>query len=276
MDLPTELLRTFVEVIDAGSMLQASERVFLTPSAVSLQIKRLEHIVRVPLFYRDHRNLTLTTAGEVLEGYARDILKLTDDALHLLAGEQATGPIRIGMVEDFAQTMLVGTLRRFIELNPDVQLEIKVCGTKQLRDLIAANRLDIALCISVPSERETVATRSVYWFGQDALAKRDVIPLAILDKPCLFSTQAIASLEEARQPYEVVVETASVSALQAAVSAGLGITSRTAGFMATHPHLRVNSLPSLPQMGYAMLQSQKASKTMTAFRNILRASLDSL
>jgi len=52
--LPTELLRSFVEVVDAGTMLKASERVFLTPSAVSLQIKRLEGTRPNGLSARNH------------------------------------------------------------------------------------------------------------------------------------------------------------------------------------------------------------------------------
>jgi len=277
MHLPTQLLRTFVEVVDAGSMLQASENVFVTPSAVSLQIKRLEDIVRTPLFYRDRRKLTLTTAGEVLERYARDMLSLNDEAFELLAGQRATGPLRIGMVEDFARTLLAVTLRRFTALNPDAQLNIRVSGSQDLRELIAANRLDIALCISAPSDKDVVTTRRVHWFGEESLAQKDVIPLALLEKPCLFRAQAVAALEAAGLAYEVVVETASVSALQAAVGAGLGITPRTAGFMGGDgPGLRLNSLPALPEMGYSMLRSPKASKSIAALGGILMASLGDL
>jgi len=277
MNLPTELLRTFVEVIDAGSMLQASERVCVTPSAVSLQIKRLEEIARAPLFYRDRRKLSLTTAGELLEGYARRILGLNAEVLDLLAGERAIGPLRLGMVEDFARTLLAGALRRFSNLNPDVQLEIKVCGSLELRELIAANRLDLALCFAVPSDEDAVASRSVYWFGEYELAARDVLPLALLERPCLFRAQALAALDAANQPYEIAVETASISALQAAISAGLGVTSRTAGFMsAAHNAMRLPGLPTLPPMGYSILQASKAPKSVVSLRGILLGSLNEL
>ena len=168
-NLPTELLRSFVEVVDAGTMLKASERVFLTPSAVSLQIKRLEEIVNAPLFFRDKRKLTLTTAGETLLGYARDMLALNDEAINVLAGDRATGPIRVGMVEDFARTVLVGSLKRFSQLNPDAQIHLRVCGSLELRELIEVGRLDIALCVRLPSEAGVTATRAVHWFGAEAL-----------------------------------------------------------------------------------------------------------
>jgi DNA-binding transcriptional LysR family regulator len=54
-NLPTELLRSFVAIVDSGSMLKATERVFVTQSALSLQMKRLEETVLTPLFHRDGR-----------------------------------------------------------------------------------------------------------------------------------------------------------------------------------------------------------------------------
>lgn len=61
LNLPTELLRSFAAIVDAGSMLRATERVFVTQSALSLQMKRLEDLVQTPLFRRDGRRLILDT-----------------------------------------------------------------------------------------------------------------------------------------------------------------------------------------------------------------------
>ena len=63
VNLPTELLRSFAAIVDSGSMLRATERVFVTQSALSLQMKRLEETVQSSLFHRDGRRLTLTPAG---------------------------------------------------------------------------------------------------------------------------------------------------------------------------------------------------------------------
>jgi len=53
VNLPTELLRSFAAIVDSGSMLRATERVFVHQSALSLQMKRLEETVQTPLFHRD-------------------------------------------------------------------------------------------------------------------------------------------------------------------------------------------------------------------------------
>jgi DNA-binding transcriptional LysR family regulator len=77
-------------------MLRATERVFVTQSALSLQMKRLEDIVQVPLFRREGRRLMLTPAGEIPLGFAREILAANDRALTAVAGGALHGPARIG------------------------------------------------------------------------------------------------------------------------------------------------------------------------------------
>jgi DNA-binding transcriptional LysR family regulator len=71
VNLPTNLLRSFVAIVDTGSMLNAADKVFVTQSALSLQIKRLEELLQLPLFNRDGRRLTLTSGGDLMLGYAR-------------------------------------------------------------------------------------------------------------------------------------------------------------------------------------------------------------
>ena len=111
-NLPTELLRSFVAIVDSGSMLKATERVFVTQSALSLQMKRLEETVLTPLFHRDGRRLTLTPAGQALLVHAREILALNDRAVVALTGDALVGPVRVGLVQDFAETLLSGVLAR--------------------------------------------------------------------------------------------------------------------------------------------------------------------
>ena len=92
VNLPTNLLRSFVAIVDTGSMLNASEKVFVTQSALSLQIKRLEELLQQSLFHRDGRRLSLTQAGELMLDYARKVLILHDEAVSAItAGLQAMG-----------------------------------------------------------------------------------------------------------------------------------------------------------------------------------------
>ncbi len=89
-NIPTELLRSFVAIVDAGSMQKASKRVFVTQSALSLQIKRLEDLLQTALFLREGRRLVLTSDGQQLLTHAHEILAANDRAL--LALQSARRP----------------------------------------------------------------------------------------------------------------------------------------------------------------------------------------
>jgi DNA-binding transcriptional LysR family regulator len=248
-NLPTELLRSFVAIVDSGSMLKATERVFVTQSALSLQMKRLEETVLTPLFHRDGRRLVLTPAGGALLIHARDILDLNDRAVVALTGDALIGPVRVGLVQDFAETLLSGVLARFTQLNPEVQLQVRVAGSPDLLDLLAGDRLDVVLCMGAPDDAAAVRVAPMVWHGDPELAQRPVLPLAILESPCRFRDAALAALERDGRPYRVAMETPSLSALRAAVEAGLAVTCRTALFRPRSAPIETG-LPAMPQVAY--------------------------
>ena len=251
VNLPTELLRSFAAIVDSGSMLRATERVFVTQSALSLQMKRLEDIVQVQLFRRDGRRLGLTPAGTALLGYARDMLAVNDRAVAALTGDTLNGPARIGFVQDFAETLLGGVLARFAELNPDTQLQVRVGGSAELLELLASDRMDVLLCMGAEDDPAAVQTAPMQWLGAQDLAARDPVPLAVLELPCRFRDASIAALEAAGRPYRIALETPSLSALRAAVDSGLGVTCRTTLFMDRPIDTIAARLPALPRVAYA-------------------------
>ena len=248
-NLPTELLRSFTAIVDSGSMLKATERVFVTQSALSLQMKRLEETVLTPLFHRDGRRLILTPAGLTLLGHAREILALNDRAVVALTGDALVGPVRVGLVQDFAETLLSGVLARFTQLNPEVQLQVRVAGSPELLDLLNGDRLDVVLCMGAPEDSAAVRVAPMVWHGDPELAKRAVLPLAILEPPCRFRDAALTALERDGRPYRVALETPSLSALRAAVEAGLAVTCRTALFRPLTTPIEAG-LPVVPQVAY--------------------------
>ena len=86
--------------------------------------------------------------------------------------------------------------------------------------------------------------------GEAALAESAVLPIAILETPCRFRDAALAALERDGRPYRVAMETPSLSALRAAVQAGLAVTCRTALFLPDRAPLAGNRLPPLPDVAY--------------------------
>jgi DNA-binding transcriptional LysR family regulator len=250
VNLPTNLLRSFVAIVDAGSMLNAAEHVFVTQSALSLQIKRLEELLQQPLFAREGRRLALTPAGEVLLDYARRVLTLHDEAVAAVSFGQFSGPVRIGMVQDFAETLLSGLLARFAELHPDTQIYARVAGTAELLGLLERGQLDIVLGYSGAADFDALKLSAMLWFGRDELADRAVIPLAVLEEPCRFREAAIAGLDAAGRRWRIAVETPNLTTLRAAVEAGLGLTCRTHSFLPAPTKGAQGTLPDLPEVAY--------------------------
>ena len=247
VNIPTNLLRSFVATVDAGSMLSAADLVHVSQSALSLQIKRLEELVQQPLFVREGRRLVLSERGEVLLRYARRLLVLHDEAMTAIAGKQLAGPVRIGMVQDFAESLLSGLLADYAARHPDTQLFARIAGTVEMLDQLDRGALDIVLGYGDIADASAIGTAPMIWHGVAAAAARDVVPLAVLERPCRFRDAAVAALRAADRPFRLAVETPNLSTLRAAVTAGLGITCRTPMFL-EEAHVLHGRLPPLPRI----------------------------
>ena len=79
--LELDIMKTFVAIAETGNFTTAADAVFRTPSAVSMQIKKLEDMLRVSLFRRDARSVTLTHHGEILLSYAKRMIALNNEAV---------------------------------------------------------------------------------------------------------------------------------------------------------------------------------------------------
>lgn len=276
VNLPTSLLRSFVAIVESGSMLSATEQVFVTQSALSLQIKRLEELVQQPLFVRDGRKLVLTASGDVLLGYARRLLALHDEALVSVKGGGFSGPVRFGTVQDFAETFLTGILARFAELHPDSLVYARVAGTAELQTLLERGQLDVLVGFSATDDPATVRTAPMRWYGSDALLDRRPLPLAVLEKPCRFREAAINALDARDIPWRIAVETPNLSTLRSAVEAGLGLTARTDLFVQGFSPLDTQALPALPQVSCIMQSSKAGAKAVDRLANLTHNVLESL
>ena len=137
------LLRSFVAIIDTGSFTRAGERVHLTQSTISQQIRRLEQQLGCPLLDRSGRQVVATAEGEKLLGLARRIL-----ALLAQAEEQVTEgsvALSLGVPEDFAAGAITPVLAAFARDYPDVRLEVQSGLSHEIWQRFEAGELDLAL-----------------------------------------------------------------------------------------------------------------------------------
>lgn len=236
--LDLDVLRSFATGIELGSFAKAADRLGRSTSAVSAQIKKLEEQTGTTIFQRSGRGLALTNAGEALLSYAHRLLDLNDEAIVVVKGIVEEGRLRVGLQEDFGETLLPLILGRFARAHPKVRIDVRVARNTELRDLVTKGRLDFALIwddgnsASCSPYRTRIATIPVRWIGpqsHDLQLDRasEPLPLIANDDDCWFHSIATASLERLGRPWRVALTSPSLAGIWAGVSAGIGVTIRT-------------------------------------------------
>jgi DNA-binding transcriptional LysR family regulator len=226
--LDLELLRSFVSVVDAGVFTRASERVHRTQSTVSQQIKRLEDDFGRVLLNRNGRTVTPTEDGERLLSYAQRILSLAEEARDVLARPSSEGAVRLGIPEDFAAYRLTKLLGKFARARPGLRLDVRADQSKYLRRDLERGELDLALLKRDAGEKGGIAVwpERVHWVTSRANpidTKVNSVPLIFFPTGCLYRARAIHAIEAAGRAWHMAYTSSSLSGIQAAVAAGLGL-----------------------------------------------------
>jgi DNA-binding MarR family transcriptional regulator len=118
-----QLLVSFVAVAETSSFTRAADRVSLSQSTVSQQVRRLEELLGKALFERTSHEVRLTEEGIKLLGYARRIIALNEEAHDALTGPWRDGVLRLGMPEDFT-VPTVDLLAAFKREHPHLRLDV--------------------------------------------------------------------------------------------------------------------------------------------------------
>src|ERR1700743_2780876 len=196
--LDFELLRAFVAVADGGGFHRAAERLNLTQSTVSQQIKRLELETERPLFRRTTPPATLTDDGEMLLGDARRLLQLEEAARHRLAAPRLSGTVRLGVVEEVAGGSLPSALGPFAPLHPGVKLEVQIGVSAELIAQLDAGRLDVVFAKRPlgTSRGRLVWREPLVWAAAETfdLVPGAVVPLALYREKSVSREAALAAL----------------------------------------------------------------------------------
>jgi DNA-binding transcriptional LysR family regulator len=224
--LDLTLLRSFIAVIECGSVQNAAARVGRSQSAVSMQIQRLEAEIGRSLFLRDGRTLRPNPAGEELLLHARRLLRLSDEALASLQRPEVAGVVRLGVPEDYAAYLLAPVLARFQQGFPLADIELTVEASPVLLRQIDAGQLDLALVTRDPRQPFAVLRRERFVWAAAAeygAWARDPLPVALFEAGDIARRYAIEALQEADRPYRVVCSSRSLLGLVAVAQAGLAV-----------------------------------------------------
>lgn len=143
-------LETFLWIARLGSIAEACKRLNVTQSTLSMRLRALETDLRVPLFDRNHKRLTLTAKGRDLVRYAEKIVDTAKQARMYVADPQAqTGTIRVGVAELIALTWVPELINRLNLRYPNVTIDLDVGVPRTLTDALTTGAVDLALVPSI-------------------------------------------------------------------------------------------------------------------------------
>lgn len=256
-DVDTALLRAFATVARHGSINRAAARLGRTQPALSQQIRRLEQQLGQPLLQRSTRGITLSPAGEALLPYAERMLALAEQLYELPGAPQGEQHRRIGLLAEFTGPRLSRVLADFASANPGLRLRVDEADSPTLAAALDKGELD--LVVSSPSSRladwtvDAQRDCQLAWHAADGFHLPDgPLPLLLFTPPCSWRERTLDTLSRAGLPWCVVFESASFSALQAAVEAGLGVAALLAATPPAGSCRLDGQLPPLPTVPLAV------------------------
>ncbi|MGB3243485.1 MAG: LysR family transcriptional regulator [Sulfitobacter sp.] len=232
VNLPTELLRTFVTVIEVDSYTHAAALLGRTQPAISLQMKRLEDLVGQPLVQRKGRGVSLTERGESLIVHARQILRLNDIAVSQFDRGTTGHTLRIGLPVDYGVRMLQSCMTGIVRRNPGLRTEIRCDLSRNLIEGLRKDELDIAVG-QYPGGDQQFLHRSwlekPVWVAASGMNFSDVDELPLVAHPfgCIYRDRMTEALKQAKRRWRIALSSPGIGSIQQAVLDGIGVSCLT-------------------------------------------------
>jgi len=268
LNIPTDLLRTLVAVVELRSFTKAAQSLGVTQPAVSAQIKRLQYLLGYEVLDKSVPGVSLTPRGEIVVSNARRLLSVNDEILHLTSGHQPGQTIRLGIPVDYAGSRIPAALSRFRERWPDVSYNVGSAPVEEMLGDVQHGVLDIVLALF--TEKPTITARHIWtqelvWVHSDAvkLDPDGPVPLVSYGGDSTCQRAAVAALHRAGLDCNFVFTSQSNASLLAAVAAGFGVIAVPRG-RAIRNNLAIwedAPLPKLPDLHCALVVREGGSRS---------------
>ncbi len=177
-------LRIFYAVADAGSLTHAGDKLHLSQSAVSRQIRGLEESLNVTLFHRHARGLILTEQGELLFDAAKTMSKRLDAAEARIrdSEDEIFGELRVTTTIGFGTLWLAPRLATMYEKYPDLKIDLML--EERVLDL-PMREADVAIRMKEPSQadlvRRKLMTVNINLYASSVYLEKHGVPKALDD-----------------------------------------------------------------------------------------------
>lgn len=146
-------LKLFVDLAETGNFTKVASENYVTQAAVTLQIRKLESELGVPLFHRTTRSVTLVEAGQRLLPYARAILQQAEEAKMAVRDtrEEISGLVRVAAVHSIGLYELPPYIKKFLKTFPGVNLDIQYRTSEEIYRALHDGDIDVGL-VAYPTE----------------------------------------------------------------------------------------------------------------------------
>ena len=192
-------LSIFLEVAETGSMSQAAKNLYMAQSSISQDIAELEKTYEVLLFERVNRRLKLTSTGEMLVRYARNVIAAAQETEDFLKHESSHPRLRIGATGTVGACVLSPLLRRLQDAVPGLVQDVSIENSEKIKEMLLKGEIDIAL-VEGTIEDSNLITKDVVrdrlvliCSSKHRFAKRDIVDIRELEnEPLIISEKGSA------------------------------------------------------------------------------------
>ena len=282
-------LKIFHAVAEAGSFTSATVILNLSQSAISRQIQSLEQELKVQLFERHARGLTLTENGEYVFKTAHEVIsKLKEVEISL--GDQKnkpSGKITITTVRSFGTHWLTPRIQEFMTLNPEIEVEL-IFDDKELD--LSTRQADIGIFMRRPKQLNYIQRKLVdinyYIYGSTKYLDKYGIPKTINDlnkhrfisfgkgapSPVFNPDWALKLGVKDNKKRKSIMKVNSVMGLLLAVESGVGLAALPEYLVSSSTNVvkvLPNSAGPITEAHFVYPQSLKNVARVQAFRNFL-------
>ncbi len=282
--LELDVLRTFVAIADTGSFTAAASTVFRTPSAVSMQIKKLEELLGRPVFARDARSVSLTSDGTILLGYARRLLSLNREAVSKFVSPDISGVVRVGSPDDVGERLLPSVLCRFSKTHPAIAVDVVIDQSTNLVKRMEERRLDITLltCLAdkIPQGGEVLLTEQLVWAGAKGgtAHMRRPLPVSMWEEGCAWRAGSVEGLNARGIDYRIAYMSAHTAGQRAAILSDLAVAPLPRSFVGDELVTlgEDDGLPPVGTYSIGMIVAPNAESPVQAAADHIRATFETL
>jgi len=282
-------LKIFYAVAEAGSFTRATINLNLSQSAISRQIQSLEEDLKVQLFERHARGLTLTENGEYVFKTAHEVISKLKDVETSLNDQKnkPTGKLTITTVRSFGTHWLTPRIQEFMQLNPNIEIEL-IFDDKELD--LSTRQADIGIFMRRPKQLNYIQRKLVdinyYIYGSTKYLEKYGIPKTINDlnkhrfisfgkgapSPVFNPDWALKLGVKDNKKRKSIMKVNSVMGLLLAVESGVGLAALPEYLVSSSTNvIKVlpNSAGPITEAHFVYPQSLKNVARVQAFRNFL-------